>query len=275
MPRLGLRRSWLGKRHTISKADHVECSASSRALLSGGMIQARLLVGCFGLGGRQNSGQGIWPQRGRRNAWRSRNQPARFSMTSSLNLMEVSTQTSTDSPPNSPPMRSSLRDVSPSSEIAGFPNVCTEKANGRPGLDIVIYPPYANCVHLYALPSISNSVYRVARLCLYSEVFGGIQVYVPLPAASPGAIIGFLDLITGEESFEDVAPVGFVPPPPFVSKEKAVAYLKGMLSWLGEKGKVRGATNPPDPQLVGVDLGRPAAVPQWVDGTHKFLRKVT
>ena len=126
-------------------------------------------------------------------------------------------------------------------------------------------------------PPLSHTVYIEFGALSHAIVliFGEMQVYVPLPAASPGAIIGFLDPITGEESFEDVAPIGLAPPPPFISKVKAEAFLREMLRCAGEEGKARGATNPPDLQLVGFDLGRPTSSPQWVDGTYKFLKKIT
>jgi len=125
-------------------------------------------------------------------------------------------------------------------------------------------------------PPLSHAVYVEfgARSHAIVVIFGEMQVYVPLPAASPGAALGFLDPITGEESFEDIAPIGLVPPPPFLSKDKAQAYLREMLRCVGEEAKIRGATNPPDLQLVDFDLGRPASLPQWVDGTYKFLKKI-
>jgi HNH endonuclease len=125
-------------------------------------------------------------------------------------------------------------------------------------------------------PPLSHTVYIEFGTPSHAIVliFGEMQIYVPLPVASPGAILGFLDPITGEESFEEVTPIGFVPPPPFVSKEKAEADLKEMLRLLGEEAKARGATHPPDLHLVGFDLGR-ASVTEWIDGTHKFLKKIT
>jgi len=38
-------------------------------------------------------------------------------------------------------------------------------------------------------------------------LFAGDAIYVPLRVASPGAILGFLDPITGEESFEDITSI--------------------------------------------------------------------
>jgi hypothetical protein len=38
-------------------------------------------------------------------------------------------------------------------------------------------------------------------------LFGGMQICLPLPAAKQGAILGFLDPITGEESFGELKPL--------------------------------------------------------------------
>ena len=105
-------------------------------------------------------------------------------------------------------------------------------------------------------------------------IFGWWQIYVPLPATSSGAVLGFLDPITGEESFQDVTPIGLPPPPSFVSYERAESHLKEMLRWLCEEAMERGATRPPDLQLHGLDLGRPAMAPQWEDGTYRFMKKI-
>ncbi len=94
--------------------------------------------------------------------------------------------------------------------------------NLRPPLSHTIYIEFGNPSHGIVL------------------VFGAMQIYVPLPVASPGAFLGFLDPITGEESFTDMNPISLVPPPAFVSINTAKNYLREMLQWLGEEGKLGG-----------------------------------
>jgi len=62
-------------------------------------------------------------------------------------------------------------------------------------------------------PHLSHTVYIGFGAHSHALVilFGGLQIYVPLPAAKPGAILGFLDPITGEESFEEIQPFGYKP----------------------------------------------------------------
>jgi hypothetical protein len=121
-------------------------------------------------------------------------------------------------------------------------------------------------------PALSHTIYIEFGALSHAIVllFGEMQIYVPLPVASPGAILGFLDPITGEESFEDVTPIGLIPPPRFVSAEKAETHLEEMLKCLEEESKARGATHPPDLRLLEMDLGKP--LPLYSEnGTYKFL----
>jgi hypothetical protein len=93
-----------------------------------------------------------------------------------------------------------------------------------------------------------------------------------LPAAPSRAVLGFLDPITGEESFKDVEPVSLMPPPRFQTAERGKRCIAEMLGWLEKEGKERGAAHPPNLQMVEVDLGAPA-FPWWIDGTYKYLKR--
>jgi HNH endonuclease len=126
-------------------------------------------------------------------------------------------------------------------------------------------------------PPLSHTIYIEFGAQSYAIVliFGGWQIYVPLPIASPGAVLGFLDPISGEEFFKEVAPIGAAPPPPFISRQRAEGFLNEMLRWLSEEARERGATRPPNLQQLGIDLGRPSFAPQWEDGTYRFMKKIT
>jgi hypothetical protein len=58
-------------------------------------------------------------------------------------------------------------------------------------------------------PPLSRAVYIEFGLESQAIVilFGGMQICLPLPAAKQGAILGFLDPITGEESFGELKPL--------------------------------------------------------------------
>jgi hypothetical protein len=66
-------------------------------------------------------------------------------------------------------------------------------------------------------PPLSHTVYIEFGPQSHAVVilFGAMQVYVPLPAAERGAILGFLDPLTGDESFGEVKAINIVPPPEF------------------------------------------------------------
>lgn len=124
-------------------------------------------------------------------------------------------------------------------------------------------------------PPLSHTVYVEFGVQSYAIVlvFGYFQVYVPLPGSESGAAIGFLDPLTGEESFGEAAPIGIVPPPKFVSRQQIALHLQHINRRLADEANERGALYPPDLQMLEFDPGPPSLSPSWTDGTHKFYRK--
>ena len=123
-------------------------------------------------------------------------------------------------------------------------------------------------------PPLCHTVYIEFGSQSHSVVilFGGVQVYVPLPAAEKRAIIGFLDPITGEESFREVSALNMTPPPKFWTESEARAHFEDVSRWFAEEAKARGATRPPALSVPSFDLGTPLS--SWVDGTHRFYCKI-
>jgi hypothetical protein len=124
-------------------------------------------------------------------------------------------------------------------------------------------------------PRLSHTVYVEFGVRSYAVVilFGDFQVYVPLPEDRPGAMIGFLDPLTGEESFKETASIGIKPPPRFVSRDEIARHIQYINGQLAEEARARGALRPPDLQTVEFDPGPPAFAPSWTNGTHRFYRK--
>jgi hypothetical protein len=123
-------------------------------------------------------------------------------------------------------------------------------------------------------PPLSHTVYIEFGPESHAVVilFGGMQVYVPLPAAEQGAVLGFLDPITGEESFHEVSVLNTTPPPKFWTEAQARAHFEDTSRRFAEEANARGATHPPDLSVPPVDLGTP--VFSWVDGTNRFGGKI-
>jgi HNH endonuclease len=96
-------------------------------------------------------------------------------------------------------------------------------------------------------PHLSHTVYIGFGVESYAFVilFGGLQIYVPLPAAKPGAILGFLDPITGEESFDEIEPLDIKTPLNF-TQDQVPAHLAYIMQRLAEEANNRGAKRPPD-----------------------------
>jgi hypothetical protein len=90
-------------------------------------------------------------------------------------------------------------------------------------------------------------------------LFGGMQICLPLPAAKQGAILGFLDPITGEESLGELKPLYITPVPKFGTEAEARIHATYILQRLSEEANARGATRPPNLSVLGYDLGRPNA----------------
>ncbi len=119
-------------------------------------------------------------------------------------------------------------------------------------------------------PQLSHAVYVEFGPQSYAIVilFGGLQVYVPLPAAERRAILGLLDPISGEESFNETAELSISPPPKYWTEAEARAHLEFTSQCLTKEAIARGATRPPDLSVPAIDLGAP--VQRWVNGTHRL-----
>ena len=99
-------------------------------------------------------------------------------------------------------------------------------------------------------------------------LFGYMQIYVPLPAADPGAILAFLDPTTGEEYFGDVSALNILPPPKFWTEVEARSHFENISRWVAEEANALGAAYPPDLSVPSFDLGTPLS--SWEDGTYRF-----
>jgi len=112
-------------------------------------------------------------------------------------------------------------------------------------------------------PHLSHTVYIEFGPQSHAVVilFGGMQIYVPLPATEQGAILGFLDPITGEESFGEVKALNITPPSMLWTEAQARAHFADMTQRLAEEANARGAKHPPDLSVSAYDLGTPNATP--------------
>jgi hypothetical protein len=108
-------------------------------------------------------------------------------------------------------------------------------------------------------PPLSHTIYVEFGLESQAIVilFGGMQICVPLPPAKPGAILGFLDPITGEEFFGEVKPLYITPVPKFWTEAEVQIHAAYILQLLSEEANSRGATRPPNLSVLGYDLGPP------------------
>jgi hypothetical protein len=108
-------------------------------------------------------------------------------------------------------------------------------------------------------PPLSHTTYIEFGLDSQAIVilFGGMQICVPLPSAKQRAILGFLDPITGEESFREVEPLYVTPVPRFWTEAEARIHAAYILQHLSEEAHARGATRPPSLSVLGYDLGPP------------------
>jgi hypothetical protein len=131
--------------------------------------------------------------------------------------------------------------------------------NGSPGWGAVIGSCDTSAIRTLR-PGLSHTVYIEFGPQSHAVVilFGGMQIYVPLPAADQGAILGFLDPITGEESFREVNALDLIPPPKFWNQAQARAYFADNMRQLADEAKARGAKHPPDLSVRDIDLGSPS-----------------
>jgi hypothetical protein len=110
-------------------------------------------------------------------------------------------------------------------------------------------------------PQLSHTVYVEFGLLQSQAVvilFGWMQIYVPLPAAKQGAILGFLDPITGEESFGEVKALNITPVPSFWTEAEARVHFAYTSRRLAEEANARGAKHPPDLSVSAYNLGTPS-----------------
>jgi hypothetical protein len=77
-------------------------------------------------------------------------------------------------------------------------------------------PPLSHTVYIEFGPLQSQAIVIL---------FGGLQICVPLPTAKKGAILGFLDPISGEESFSEVKVLNLTPVPKFWSEAEVGLHL--------------------------------------------------
>lgn len=110
-------------------------------------------------------------------------------------------------------------------------------------------------------PPLSHTVYIEFGLQSQAVVilFGEMQIYVPLPAEKPGAILGFLDPITGEEYFREVKALNITPAPRFWTDADVQVHLAYITWQLAEEAKARGAKRPPDLSVPSYDRGTSSA----------------
>jgi hypothetical protein len=109
-------------------------------------------------------------------------------------------------------------------------------------------------------PGLSHTVYIEFGFNSHAFVilFGEMQVYVPLPAAEPGAILSFLDPITGEESFRELKPINMPPVSRFWTDAEARIHFAYITRQLAEEANAGGAKHPPSLSVPSYDLGTPA-----------------
>ena len=109
-------------------------------------------------------------------------------------------------------------------------------------------------------PSLSHTVYVEFGDRSHGVVilFGWMEVYVPLPSSAPGAILGFLDPITGEEFFGKTEILGISPPASLWTEAQAQIHFAEIANWLAGEAICRGAKRPPNLSVPSCGLGPPA-----------------
>ena len=109
-------------------------------------------------------------------------------------------------------------------------------------------------------PGLSHTVYIEFSPLLSQAIvilFGAMQLYVPLPCGEKGAYLGFLDPVSGEESFQEVKFLGITPAPTLYTEADARAQINYTNRELAKEARARGAKRPPDLTVTSVDLGAP------------------
>ncbi|HTU33259.1 MAG TPA: hypothetical protein VMF66_05610 [Candidatus Acidoferrum sp.] len=118
-------------------------------------------------------------------------------------------------------------------------------------------------------PGLSHTIYLELGTPSRAVVifFGGMQIFLPLPPASKDAFLGFLDPLSGEESFARVNALNINQPPEVVTESQARFWLAEINRYFSEEANARGAKHPPNLSVSGIDLGKPGAsyvfVPVW------------
>jgi len=101
---------------------------------------------------------------------------------------------------------------------------------------------------------LSHTVYLEFGLESHALVilFGAMQVYVPLPKAEGPAIIGYLDPITGKESFTEIERLNMAPVPQSLTEAEIQIHLSYIMRMLSLEAIERGAKRAPDLSLLSV-----------------------
>jgi HNH endonuclease len=128
--------------------------------------------------------------------------------------------------------------------------------------DQTLAPSIANCdtsAIRNLRPRLSHTIYIEFGQDSHAFVilFGGMQIYVPLPAADVGAILGFLDPVTGEECFSEVKAVNVAAPPKYWTEAQARLFFSELSQQFANEAIARGAQRPPNLSVRTFDLGPP------------------
>jgi hypothetical protein len=121
-------------------------------------------------------------------------------------------------------------------------------------------------------PPLSHAVYVELGDVSYALLlmFGFLKIYVPLPSVKEtAALLGSLDPMNGDESFQEVTPVGPRTVPQYLF-EPPSAHFQDMCDALSREAMSRGAKRPPTLESRDLDLGPPAALSP-LNGTIQFM----
>lgn len=122
-------------------------------------------------------------------------------------------------------------------------------------------------------PGLSHTVYVELGERGYAIVliFGDIEIFVPLRSGGSGAILGYLDPLSGDEVFKEISPVDFEQPHRMIDPNAARQYFERVLRDFSDEAVARGATHPPNLYLGALDLGKQVPT-QWSDSTLRLLK---
>ena len=110
----------------------------------------------------------------------------------------------------------------------------------------VLRPPLSHTVYIEFGPLQSHAVVIL---------FGGWQIYVPLPPAEQDAVLGYLDPITGAEFFGRAKVLNMTPPPRSLNEAEWRLHVAYVNRRLEEEANARGAKHPPNLTIPSSDFG--------------------